>query len=144
MRKSRRSIPDIILGTMLVLALAFWMAADPLDFQFFVKNVEPIFLKSREGSARCYNCHSLDSNKALFHLEQLGPDGTWTEEQSKRNFENARKLVEPGQPLKSRLLLHPLAEDAGGDPFHTGGKFWKSKDDPEWKILAQWVNGRNR
>jgi hypothetical protein len=36
--------------------------------------------------------------------------------------------------------VHPLAEDAGGDPFHTGGKFWKSKDDPEWQILAQWVN----
>jgi hypothetical protein len=108
---------------MLVLMLAFWMAADRLDFQFFVKRVEPIFLKNREGAARCYNCHSLDSNKAPFHLEPLGPDGTWTEEQSRRNFENARKLVE------------------AGDPFHTGGKFWKSKDDPEWRILAQWVNG---
>jgi hypothetical protein len=126
---------------MLVLTLALWMLADPLDFQYFVKRVEPIFLKNREGAARCYNCHSLDSNQALFHLEQLGPDGTWTEEQSRRNFENARKLVEAGEPGKSRLLLHPLAEDAGGDPFHTGGKFWKSKDDPEWRILAQWVNG---
>jgi hypothetical protein len=117
------------------------MAADPLDFQFFVKRIEPIFLKNREGAARCYNCHSLDSNKALFHLEQVGPDGTWSGEQSRLNFENARKLVEAGQPLKSRLLLHPLAEDAGGDPFHTGGKFWKSREDPEWRILAQWVNG---
>ena len=127
---------------MLALALAFWMAADPLDFAFFVQKVEPIFLKAREGAARCYNCHSLDSNKALFHLEPLGADGAWTEEQSRRNFDNARKLVEPGQPDKSRLLLHPLAEEAGGDPFHTGGKFWKSKDDPEWRILADWVDGR--
>jgi hypothetical protein len=128
---------------MLTLALALWMAAEPLDFQFFVKRIEPIFLRNREGASRCYNCHSLDSNKALFHLEQLGPDGAWSEQQSRRNFENARKLVEAGQPLKSRLLVHPLAEDAGGDPFHTGGKFWKSKDDPEWQILAQWVNGEN-
>ena len=60
---------------MLLLALALWMAADQLDFQFFVKRVEPIFLKNREGAARCYNCHSLESNKALFHLEPLGPDG---------------------------------------------------------------------
>ncbi len=119
---------------MLLLALA-------LDFQFFVKNVQPIFLKDRQGASRCYNCHSLDSNKALFHLAPLGPDGTWTREQSMRNFENARKLVEVGQPLKSRLLLHPLAEDAGGDPFHTGGKFWKSKDDPEWRMLAGGVKG---
>jgi hypothetical protein len=121
--------------------LALWLAADPLDFPFFVKRIEPIFLKNRQGASRCYNCHSLDSNKALFHLEPLGPEGTWSEAQSRRNFENARSLVEPGQPLKSRLLLHPLAEDAGGDPFHTGGKFWKSRDDPEWRLLAQWVNG---
>ena len=124
---------------MLALALFFWMAADPLDFEFFVKRIEPIFLRAREGQARCYNCHSLESNKALFHLEPLGPDGTWTRKQSRRNFESALKVIDLAQPLKSRLLLHPLAEDAGGDPFHTGGKFWKSKDDPEWRILAEWV-----
>ena len=88
---------------------------------------------------RCYNCHSLDRHKALFRLGPLGPDGTWSEAQSRRNFENALKLIDLSQPLKSRLLLHPLAEEAGGDPFHTGGKFWKSKDDPEWKTLAEWV-----
>ena len=114
--------------------MAMWMPGDPLDFAFFVKHVEPIFLKTREGSGRCYQCHSLDSNKAQFHLELLGPDGIWSQEQSRRNFENALKLVEPGQPSKSHLLLHPLAEDAGGEPFHAGGKFWKSKDDPEWRI----------
>jgi hypothetical protein len=128
---------------MLTLVLALWMAADPLDFEFFAKRVEPIFLKTREGAARCYNCHSLDSNKALFHLEQLGPDGTWSEAQSRKNFESALKVIDLTQPLKSRLLLHPLAEEAGGDPFHTGGKFWKSKDDPEWKTLAEWVSRRN-
>ena len=126
---------------MLALALAFWLASDPLDFAFFVERVQPIFIKAREGAARCYNCHSLASNSSRFHLEPLGPDDSWTEAQSRRNFESVLKLVEPGQPEKSRLLLHPLAEDAGGDPFHTGGKFWKSKDDPEWRILAQWVNG---
>ena len=126
---------------MLVLAIALWLTAGPPDFEFFVKRVEPIFLKKREGAARCYNCHSLDSNKARFHLEPLGPDGRWTEEQSWKNFENALTMIEPGQPSKSHLLLHPLAEEAGGDPFHTGGKFWKSKDDPEWQTLAGWVNG---
>jgi hypothetical protein len=128
---------------MLTLVLALWMAADPLDFEFFVKRVEPIFLKAREGAARCYNCHSLDSNKALFHLEQVGPDGTWSEAQSRKNFESALKVIDLAQPLKSRLLVHPLAEEAGGDPFHTGGKFWKSKEDPEWKTLAEWVSRKN-
>ncbi len=27
----------------------------------------------------------------------------------------------PGDPMKSPLLLHPLAEKAGGDRFHAGG-----------------------
>jgi hypothetical protein len=126
---------------MLTVLLALWLAADPVDFEFFVRRVEPIFLKSRDGAGRCYNCHSLDSNKALFHLQPLGPNEKWSTEQSRRNFKNAVKLVEAGQPLKSRLLLHPLAENAGGDPFHAGGKFWKSKDDPDWRTLARWVRG---
>ena len=38
--------------------------------------------------------------------------------------------------LKSRLLVHPLASDAGGDLFHNGGKHWSSQSEPEWQILA--------
>jgi hypothetical protein len=117
------------------------IAADAPDFRFFVKRVEPIFVKERSDSGRCYDCHSLASNKAAFHLEPLGADGKWTEEQSRRNFENALKLIVPGEPRQSHLLLHPLAEDAGGDPYHSGGKFWRSRDDPEWQTLAAWVRG---
>jgi hypothetical protein len=39
------------------------------------------------------------------------------------------------------MLMHPLAAEAGGDPFHAGGKHWKSRNDPEWKTLAAWVAG---
>jgi len=39
--------------------------------------------------------------------------------------------------MKSRLLLHPLAPEAGGDPTHTGGKFWTSSNDPEWQMIAE-------
>ncbi len=127
-----------------ILAITLWgcvYAADALDFRFFVTRVQPIFVKARESGGRCYDCHSLDSNKAAFHLQPMGEDGKWTEEQSRRNFENASRLVKPGEPLASRLLKHPLAEDAGGDPFHSGGKFWTSRDDPEWQTLAEWVRG---
>jgi hypothetical protein len=98
-------------------------------------------IEPRRPTAVGYDCHSLESNKALFHLEPLPDSGEWTEEQSRRNFENAVKLVTAGEPLKSRLLTHPLAEEAGGDPFHTGGKFWNSREDPEWQTLADWVRG---
>ena len=122
------------------LALTGVAAAAP-DFDFFVRRVEPIFTRPRADGGRCVDCHSLESNKAAFHLAPLGPDGKWTEEASRRNFENASALIVPGEPAKSRLLRHPLAEEAGGDPFHSGGKFWKSQDDPEWQTLAEWVRG---
>jgi YVTN family beta-propeller protein len=109
-----------------------------LDFQFFKTRVEPIFLKQRPGHARCYGCHIL-SNRS-FHLEML-PSGSaeWTEDQSRRNFESAMQQVVPGDPTSSRLLIHPLAPEAGGDPFHSGGRQFKSQDDPDWLVMAEWV-----
>jgi hypothetical protein len=65
----------------------------------------------------------------------------WTEEQSRKNFATVSALTVPGDLAKSRLLLHPLAPEAGGDLFHSGGRQFASKDDPDWKILAQWVSG---
>ena len=51
----------------------------------------------------------------------------WNEEESRKNFEAAKQLVVPGS-LKSPLLMHPLAEDAGGDFFHSGGKHFSSQN----------------
>jgi hypothetical protein len=116
-------------------------AGSSLDFQVYKTRIEPIFLKPREEGVRCYDCHSVTNTR--LRLQPLSPgSASWTEEQSRLNFETVSKLVTPGDPLKSRLLLHPLAPEAGGDPFHTGGKFWKSRDDPEWMTVAQWVRGQ--
>lgn len=109
-----------------------------LDFAIYRLRVEPIFLKEREGGVRCYDCHSVLATR--LKLQPLSPGkSSWTEEQSRRNFEIVSRLVTPSDPLTSRLLLHPLAREAGGDPAHTGGKFWASQNDPEWKMLADWV-----
>ena len=51
------------------------------------------------------------------------------------------KLVNPGQPMVSRLLMHPLAPEGGGDVFHSGGRQFMSTKDPDWKTIAAWVNG---
>jgi len=110
----------------------------PLDYEEYRTRVEPIFLKKREGGVRCYDCHSTLTTR--FRLQPLLPgDSSWTEEQSRQNFEFVSQLVAPGDPQRSRLLLHPLAQEAGGDSTHTGGKFWKSQADPEWQTLAAWV-----
>ena len=114
--------------------------APQLDYEFFKARVEPVFLTKRPDHARCYVCH-VESNNA-FHLERLAPGvGAWTEEQSRRNFETVSQLVNPGDAATSRLLLHPLAPEGGGDVFHSGGRQFPTKRDPAWHTLAAWVNG---
>ena len=116
-------------------------AAPPLDYEFFKARVQPIFLQKRDDHTRCYVCHA-ESNNA-FHLQRLSPGAsTWNEEQSRKNFEMASILVNAGDPATSRLLQHPLAPEAGGNVFHSGGRQFGSKDDPNWKILVDWVNGQ--
>ena len=110
-----------------------------LDYNFFKERVQPIFLKYRPGHARCVTCHSHGS-PPLQPLAAGAKD--WNDEQSRKNFEMWKLFVVPGNPMKSTLLLHPLATDAGGDHFHAGGKHWKSQEDPEWQILEAWVKGR--
>ena len=115
--------------------------AASLDFAVFRDRVEPIFLAKRPGHARCVTCHSTGT---AFRLQPLLPGSTtWNEEQSRKNFEAIRRVVVPGN-LKSRLLMHPLAEQAGGDFFHNGGKHWKSQNDPEWQTMKAWVLGETR
>ena len=109
-----------------------------LDFEAFKAKVQPIFLEKREGHVRCYVCHS-EANTAL-RLEKLSAGATtWTDEQSRKNFEAASSLVMADNPAGSRLLNHPLAPEAGGDLFHSGGRQFENKNDPDWKILAQWA-----
>ncbi|WP_220089848.1 YncE family protein, partial [Pseudomonas aeruginosa] len=104
----------------------------------FKTTVQPIFLKERPGHARCYGCHT--ASNRVFHLAALSPGLTdWTEEQSRQNFQSASQLVVPGKPQSSRLLVHPLAPEAGGDAFHSGGRQFASQEDPDWMVLAQWA-----
>ena len=110
-----------------------------LDFEFFRARVQPVFTTKRPGNARCVTCHALGTTMQLQPL--LPGSATWNEEQSRKNFEIVRSRVVPGNPAVSRLLRHPLAESAGGDPHHDGGKHWTSTDDPEYQLLAAWVRG---
>ncbi len=116
-------------------------AAPALDYEFFKTRVEPVFLEKRPTHTRCYVCHAESNNG--FRLERLSSGANaWSEEQSRRNFEMASKLVNPGAPDTSRLLMQPLAPEGGGNVFHSGGRQFASKDDPDWKTLAAWVNGQ--
>jgi len=76
------------------------------------------------------NPHELD--KTIYNL--LMDRGT-------EIHEVIRRVVVPGS-LKSKLLIHPLAEQAGGDFFHSGGKHWNSQDEAEWQTLKAFVMGQ--
>ena len=116
-------------------------APPSLNFEFFKTKVQPIFLAKRPGHARCVSCHG-GSTAQMLVLQPLSPGSTtWNEEESRKNFETVSRLVVPGN-LKSPLLIHPLAEEAGGDFFHNGGKHFQSQNDPEWQALKAWVLGQ--
>ncbi len=116
-------------------------ATSLLDYEVFKTRVQPVLTSARKGNARCTACHSRGGGNA--YLEPLPPGSeTYTEEQSRRNFERVSRLGVPGEPLKSLLLTNPLDTEAGGGHWHGGGKHWHSQDDPEWQMLASWVRTR--
>jgi hypothetical protein len=121
-----------------ILATTSGLVAQTLDYETYKSRVEPIFLQKRPGHARCVVCH--EANNSAFRLQPLSEGSAkWTEEQSRKNYENVIHLVTPGKPADSKLLVHPLSPEAGGDKFHGGGRQFASKNDPEWKAIADWV-----
>src|ERR1700755_3114705 len=108
-----------------------------LDYDYFKAKVEPVFLAKREGHTRCVVCHTV--NNAPLHLVPLSPGATsWNDEQSRQNFVLVQKVVVPGWE-GSKLVTHPLAEEAGGDPHHGGGQQFTSQSDPDWQTLKACV-----
>ena len=115
-------------------------ASGSLDYEYFKTKVQPIFLAKRAGHARCIACHGAGTP---LRLQPLAPGATtWNDEDARKNFEAVRRVVVPGSVTKSRLLVHPLTEEAGGDFYHSGGKHWSSQNDDEWRTLKAWVLGQ--
>ncbi|HEV8395089.1 MAG TPA: cytochrome D1 domain-containing protein [Vicinamibacterales bacterium] len=136
-------MPRLLVFTVILACAASAAAQQPaspaLDYDFFKARIQPVFTTKRAGNARCVSCHS---SGTPMRLQPLAPGAaTWSEEDSRKNFELVKSRVIAGKPEISRLLRHPLAESAGGDPHHDGGKHWTTKDDPEWQTLAAWVRG---
>lgn len=124
------------LAAFVILAAA--ASAQSLDFETYRSKVEPIFLKKRPTHARCIVCHEGQRNS--FRLVPLEEGQTaYTEEQSRQNFANIIRVINFNDPLASPLLKHPLAPQAGGDDFHSGGRQFADQNDPDWKTIADWI-----
>lgn len=115
------------------------------DFDVYRENVEPIFARPRgypqgEPTAACVMCHVWQTSLrfALEDMTEIGGSWSWTEEQSMRNYEVVTRLVDASDPPNSRLLLKPLSTDAGGEG-HTGGNYWGSTTDPEYRAILEWI-----
>lgn len=123
----------------MMIALLVGQSAE-LDFEYFKNEVQPIFLEKKDGFTRCVVCHSGEGRVGF--LQELS-DGatTWTDEQARLNFEAVSRLITPGNPQGSRLLMHPLEPAAGGDEFHNGGRQFSSQEDPWFQTLVAWVRG---
>lgn len=120
--------------------LAACLNAQTPDYEYFKTRVQPIFLARRPGHARCYSCHSQGTP---FRLQRLSTGAsTWDEEQSRKNYNATAAMIDTGNVDASPLLSFPLAEKAGGNHFHPGGKHWESKSDGEWQTLSHWAHGR--
>ena len=131
----------ITLVTGVLVAFSSCATAQALDYEVYKTKVQPVFLQKREGHARCVVCHAGATNS--FRLEKLNAgSSTWTEEQSKKNFEMVVRLVSPGKPETSLLLYRPLAHDGGGAEFHSGGRQFATRSDPAWVAIANWVRGQ--
>ena len=117
--------------------------AAPTDAQVqaFRSTIEPLFMRDRGGTspgyASCVMCHVWQTS-VRFSLQTPASDAGWTAQQSRANFDVVTKLVNAADPENSRLLRKPLDRAAGG-LGHTGGTFWKSKEDPEYQTVLKWI-----
>jgi hypothetical protein len=111
------------------------------DVDSFRKTIEPIFMKDRGGTmpgyAACVMCHTWQTS-LRFDLETPATDAGWTADQSRTNFEMITQLINTRSPENSYLLLKPLEPKSGG-LGHTGGTYWKSRDDPEYQAVLAWI-----
>ena len=138
----RLAVAAAAVSTLLLASAPFSpCAAVTLDYEFFKAKVQPIFLTKRPGHAPCIVCHSEANN--MLHLQGLPAGQTsWNEEDTRKNFDTVSKIVNAvDDPMTSKILIHPLAPEAGGDSFHSGGRQFANKNDPSWKAIAEWAKG---
>ena len=112
------------------------------DIEAYRNTVEKLFMTDRGGTtggiAACVMCHTWQTRPMRFSLETPATDAGWTVEQSRRNFDVVTKLVNTANPESSRLLLKPLASQAGG-LSHTGGTYWTSRDQADYQAVLKWI-----
>ena len=148
----RRLRPTWIAAAVFAISLAAAIAAQtptsksasefpaPADVESYRSAVEKVFMTDRGGTvpgyAACVMCHTWQTS-VRFSLETPATDAGWDPAQSRKNFDVVTKLVNTA----FRLYIEgyrALAPEAGG-LGHTGGTYWKSRDEAEYQAILKWI-----
>jgi cytochrome c553 len=112
----------------------------PLDFEFFRACVQQVFAKPKEGHIMCSRCHG--AGQMGFAPVPGEGRAAWNDKEAKQAYQVISRLIIPGNPEQSRFLLKPLHPDGGGSYAHNGVRRWQNREDPEFRMVADWVRGK--
>lgn len=121
-----------------------------LDEPFYRCKVQPILVKSC-GALLCHGDATrfyriFGRNRLRYGLPEEKRGDPLMDEETAFNYQSALAYVDAEEPEKSLLLLKPLDQAAGGY-YHGGalefdqGDVYLSKEEPEFQVLIEWVNG---
>jgi hypothetical protein len=116
-----------------------------LDYEFFVRNVQPIFARRGADGQACVVCHE---SHVVLKLQPPEAGDRFGDKRSRENYRHALGVVNLAEPEKSLLLIKPTRPtDSSGDvsdylATHNGGQRWPGNErSPEYQILLQWIRG---
>ncbi len=136
---------NVLGGKKLADALADVKPGSVLDYDYFVKRVEPILAQVGPDGKACVICHA---SHAIFKL--TGPDeqGKFLPSMSEQNYKYAMRVVDIGDPRHSLILVKPThAAETGANitdyyASHNGGQRWKGNEDSwQYKTILEWIQG---
>lgn len=119
---------------LLAVAPALWAAEGILDYNRFMRDIEPIITTTTFASpapgTTCLSCHGISTHAAYTAYPLvLG--------QSRDNFTQTVTKVDVADPDTSLLLRKPLALAAGG--FSHAGEQFPNTQDTLYGIIQQWI-----
>lgn len=103
------------------------------DFLYYYKHIAPV-----TGTV-CAECHALPGKGRMKVIVPAAESTGLTLEDHYANYEAVLRLVSPGQPLKSRFLVKPLAEADGGFKHKGGDRIFK--DDVNYLRWVEFITG---
>ncbi|MGH9452184.1 MAG: HEAT repeat domain-containing protein, partial [Terriglobia bacterium] len=136
---------NVLGGRNLAAALRDVKPGSVLDYDYFVKRVEPILAQAGPDGKACVICHA---SHAIFKL--TGPDeqGKFLPSMSGQNYKYAMRVVDISDPRHSLILVKPTHKpETGGNindyyASHNGGQRWKGNEDSwQYKTILDWIEG---